>query len=279
MMELVLRHLLHSPQPTQPERVFLRRTLRARLQLIRDEANARLTFGAKGGLTDLIERELRGIATSTKTGKLYSIEVLLHPCEERPVIPQSHPNFQVAAHEREDGEVIAQQCPASHTTRASYVNAAVPTLPESVKMVGLELQSPRRQPPTLSTSDSPTALLDHLAMGEPSQLSQSPNPTTLDSPTSSLDKPILDNNRASVQSNSASGVVQPENKPLLSVAETCRTGEPKAKEGIPDAKEESANVPVKEIVKRLMARKKGRQANNGPDAFLSLLDLVRVTKK
>jgi hypothetical protein len=43
----------------------------------------------------------------------------------------------------------------------------------------------------------------------------------------------------------------------------------------PEEKEEASKVPVKETVTRLIAREKERQAINGSDAFLSLLDLVK----
>ena len=90
-MELVLRPLVTTSFSTQLQQAIIRRTLRPKLELIEDINLGVWNFKATGGLTDIIQRELNDVATSTKTKNLYSVEVLLEPWGVKAAVPQNYP--------------------------------------------------------------------------------------------------------------------------------------------------------------------------------------------
>lgn len=90
----------------------------------------------------------------------------------------------------------------------------------------------------------------------------------------------MDENHGNVQPSPLmlASASEPQGRAVSYTANTPNTGKQELEEDVhiaSEEKEEAPKVPVKETVTRLVARKKERQAINGPNAFLSLLGLVR----
>lgn len=223
-MELVLRLLLTTPRAVQSQQSVIRRTLRSNLELIRDLNLRMLSFKATGGLTGLIERELRDIADSIKIGSLYSVEVLLHPYGTGATVRLDDSRCQIDSRQLKccDNE---KHRPTDHMT-----------------------SSPGLDPRISTTPGSPVLPLEFFSMGE------DPKSTPSNRPVQVVFPELED-----------AGPLQIEALPNIGADIT----------GTQERNEDFFKVPIEGTMPSLMLRHKERQVKDGPDVFLSLLDLVR----
>jgi hypothetical protein len=257
-MELVLRPLITTSISNQLQQAIIRRTLRPKLELIRDINLGVWSFKATGGLTDIIQRELKDVATSTKTLNLYSVEVLLEPWAVKAAMPQNSPMPQGPLRQRKCHDNEAQRSHTDHGMKRLFADATTQTLSDPVETFAKG--DAQKELPTLS-SETSVRTARQSSHQIPKLVHADENPENI--------QPSL----LMLASES-----EPQDRTVSYAANMPNTREQKLGEDVynaPEEKEEASKVPVKETVTRLIAREKERQAINGSDAFLSLLDLVK----
>lgn len=257
-LEIVLRPLLTGSSQTEWQQTIIRRTLRSKLELIWDVNLKTWSLKATGGLPDVIHRELMDIATSTKAKKLYSVEVLLKPWRVKPAVSQKYPTNHVPHQQQEPHDRGAQRSPYGLQAEKLLTDATTQTLPyqiETLEQAAIQGKS------TSPISEAPVSIV--------------PEPSSQ----SSRSVPVQDKSRnhqpslpgpVSISELQVGAVSHGTN--LLNMGYCELEGATKVTS---EQKKQALEVPVEETVSRLMARKKERQASSGPDAFLSLLDLVK----
>lgn len=280
---LVLRPLLTPSSPWQPQQHFLRRSLRTRLEVIRDINLGALNFKAKGGLTQTLENELKGIASSARTGKFYRIEMQLCPLVVGDTVSQNKHETRGAFEQQEGYEHKTQRCPADHKVVAPFIDAETQKLPDPVKLFDRKT-STRTVTAVTNAYEvckpvmSPSLVTEEMEAHMPSPSPASTIPSAPDCSGLPLKLADFDKELGIIQPNPPAWKAEPEDKAVPQAVDSHNIGEHKSEEDLKDVSKsnvEGAKVPVKETVTRVVARKKEQPANNGPDHFLSLLDLVR----
>jgi hypothetical protein len=284
-MELVLRPLLTSSGSILLQQSILRRTLRTKLELTRDINLGMWSFKAMGGLTKIIEGELRDVVGSIKTKNLYSVEVLLHPCRVGAIMPQNHSRTQVASEQQEGYDNETQRSSIGYKTRVLFTDAGTQTLPDLLQT--FKQESPRTTGNNKVvcgfkpvTSDSP--LQKKVEVQSLSSDSESPAFTAPSRSTLPLELLDVDKDSGAVQSNPSAPApaagLEREDRVVPLAVDLYKLGEQKLKEHTQDTpapEKETLKAAVKETATCIVACKKERKANDGPDHFLSLLDLAR----